>query len=196
MLSILIPQSNEPNIDLFVRQIEKVLPVGEIIVACDRERKGKGWALREAFQQAKGDVIAFLDGDNEIFPRMLFRLLPFLEDFDVVVGSKRITHAPMRRKVMTQVTRAMFRFFFGVQVDTQTGIKLFRRSALESLSYWQSNGFVFDLEIITRLQKQGFKIVEVPIECEIKRQLAFKTIFRIAGEAIWLWFRLLFRQRQ
>ena len=93
---------------------------------------------------------------------------------------------------MTHVTRIWFRFLFGVQVDTQTGIKIFRRLALDALDWsWESNGFIYDCEVIARLQKKGFKIVEVPIECEIRRQLAFKTIFRIAGESVWLWFRLL-----
>jgi len=136
-----------------------------------------------------------LDGDGEISARMLLRLLPFLEDFDVVVGSKRITHAPLRRKIMTHVTRIWFRFLFGVQVDTQTGIKLFRRTALESLDWnWESNGFCFDLEIISRLQKKGVKIVEVPIECFIRRQLPFKRIWIMFKESLWLWWRSLWNK--
>ena len=192
MLSILIPNRAEQYIQLFVDEVEEKLPVHEIIISNDRESKGKGWALREAFLQSRGDQIAFLDGDGEIPPRMLYRLLPFLEDFDVVVGSKRITKSPFRRKIMTHLTRWWFKILFGVKCDTQTGIKLFRRSALDALDHWESNGFIFDAEIIARLQNKGFKIVEVPIECEIRRQLAFKTIFRIFGESIWLWFRLSF----
>lgn len=196
MLSILVPARSETYIQLFMQEIEDKLPVHEIVVCNDREGRGKGWALREAFMASRGDVIAFLDGDGDIPPRMLYRLLPFLEDFDVVVGSKKITRAPFRRKIMTHVTRIWFRFLFGVFVDTQTGIKLFRRSALESLDFWASNGFIFDVEIISRLQKKGYKMIEVPVEVEIKKQLAFKTIFRIAGESIWLWFRLLLRARR
>ena len=123
---------------------------------------------------------------------MLLRLLPFLEDFDVVVGSKRITKSPLRRKIMTHVTRIWFRFLFGVYVDTQTGIKIFKREAIESITTWESNGFIFDPEIISRLQKKGFKMVEVPIECEIRRQVALKTINRIFLESLWLRWRLWF----
>lgn len=196
ILSIILPNCKEVEIQNFIRELECRIPVTEIIVSNDNDRKGKGWCLRQALEHAVGDQIAFLDGDGEIPARMLLRLLPFLEDFDVVVGSKRITHSPLRRKIMTQVTRIWFRFLFGVQVDTQTGIKLFRRSALEALDWnWESNGFIFDAEIISRLQKKGLKIVEVPIECEIRRQLAIKTIFRIFGESLWLKFRLLFLAR-
>ena len=199
MLSIILPHHSEPTIAAFVEEIQDKLPVTQIIVSRDRDGKGKGWAIRQALTHAKGEYVAFLDGDGDIPCRMLLRLLPFLEDFDVVVGSKRITHSPMRRKVMTHVTRLWFRFLYGVQVDTQTGIKLFKRSALELLgdgSWWESNGFIFDVEIIANLQKKGVKIVEVPIECEIRKQLAFKTIFKIAGESIWLKFRLLFPRKK
>ena len=193
MLSIILPNHNEPEIAKFVQEVEDKLPVTEIIVSKDTESRGKGWAIRQALLHAKGDQIAFLDGDADIPARMLLRLLPFLEDFDVVVGSKRITHSPLRRKIMTHVTRLWFRFLYGVQVDTQTGIKLFRKDALDALGTnpWKANGFIYDVEIIANLQKRGFKIVEVPIECEIRRQLAFKTIFKIFGESIWLKWRLL-----
>ena len=193
MLSILIPNRQEPQIQRFIEECERILPAHEIIISNDTEGKGKGWALREALKHAKGDQICFFDGDGDIEPRMLLRLLPFLEDFDVVVGSKRITHAPGRRKIMTHVTRIWFRFLYGVQVDTQTGLKLFRRQVFNPFaSYWESNGFIFDAEIIANLQKKGFKIVEVPIEAEIRRQLAFKQIWRIFCESVWLKFRLLF----
>ena len=196
MLSILLPSHNEPEIRKFVQEVEDRLPVSEIITINDRDGKGKGWALREAFSHAIGDQIAFLDGDGDIPPRMLLRLLPFLEDFDVVVGSKRITRAPLRRKIMTHVTRIWFRFLFGVQVDTQTGIKLFRRAALKTICDWSANGFIFDVEILEYLQRKGFKLVEVPIECEIRRQLAFKTIWVIFCESLWLKFRLLFQREK
>lgn len=193
MLSILIPCHKEENVVLFVEELQQKFPFAhEIIIARDREGKGKGWALREAFKQCCGTQVAFIDGDGDIPVRMLSRLLPFLEDFDAVVGSKRITKSPLRRKIMTRLTRIWFKFLFGVHVDTQTGIKLFRKEALDSLDNWDANGFIFDVEILEQLQRKGFKLIEVPVEVEIKKQLAFKTIFRITGESLWLKFRLLF----
>ena len=122
---------------------------------------------------------------------MLLRLLPFLDDFDAVVGSKRIGKSPLRRKIMTRLTRLWYKLLYGLRVDTQTGIKLFRREALESLDWsWESNGFIYDVEVLARLRDKGFRMIEVPIECEIRRQLAFKTIFKIFGESLWLKFRL------
>ena len=194
MLSIILPNHYEATIHEFIAEVEGRFPCCEIIISNDSESKGKGWAIREALRHCKGDQIAMLDGDGEIPARMLLRLLPFLDDFPIVVGSKRITHAPLRRKIMTHVTRVWFRFLFGIYVDSQTGIKLFKREALEALDWsWESTGFIYDCEVLARLQKKGFKMVEVPIECEIRRQLAFKMIFRIFMESLWLKWRLLMR---
>lgn len=193
MLSILIPNHNEEFIHDFVEEVEALGIAHEIIISKDTESKGKGWCLREALGHAKGDLVAFIDGDGDIRPRMFRRLLPFLEDFDVVVGSKRITKSPLRRKVMTHLTRIWFKSLYGLHVDTQTGIKIFRREAFDMMGrYWHANGFIFDVEILANMNRLGLKMVEVPIECEIKRQVKFKTILTIFGESIWLWFRLLF----
>ena len=195
MLSILIPNKSEIGIEDFVKEVEELGIANEIIISNDTGCRGKGWAIREAFRASKGDLVAFIDGDGDIKPRMFKRLLPFLEDFDVVVGSKRITHSPLRRKVMTRLTRIWFKILFGVKVDTQTGIKLFKRSALDKLSKysWEANGFIFDVEILSTLQSNGCRMVEVPIEAEIRRQLKIKTIVKIFMESLWLKSRLLSR---
>lgn len=190
-----MPSRDENLVRPLVDEIQEKIPCHEIIVYNDKEGRGKGHALREAFKESKGNIICFLDGDGDIPCRMLFRLLPFIEDFDAVVGSKRITHSPIRRKIMTHLTRLWFRFLFGIQVDTQTGIKLFRRSALESLDHWYCNAWLYDVEILCQLKEKSLKLVEVPIECEIKSQLPVKRIFKILGESLWLKFRLLFPRK-
>ena len=191
MLSIILPNHKEGTINQFIDEVERILPATEIIISCDSESKGKGWTVREGIKHAKGDHIAVIDGDGDIPARMLLRLLPFLDDFDAVVGSKRIGKSPMRRKVMTRLTRWWFKILYGLKVDTQTGIKLFRSEALDALNWsWESNGFIYDVEVLARLRDKGFRMIEVPIECDIKRQLAFKTIFRIFMESLWLRFRL------
>ncbi len=157
----------------------------EIIIASDPEGRGKGWAIREALKEAKGDLIAFIDGDGDIEPRMLWRLFPFLVDFDVVVGSKRMTNAPLQRKIITHLSRLYIKIMFGISVETQTGIKLFHRSALTD---WQSNSFAFDFEILAKCQKRGLRMIEIPIEAEIKEKMSRRALWRTLIESLRLKF--------
>ena len=60
MISVLLPNHNEKNVQQFMQEIEDTIPqVSQIITACDREGKGKGWAVREALKLATGSIICF-----------------------------------------------------------------------------------------------------------------------------------------
>lgn len=182
MISILLPNHNEKNIDAFIAEIERIVPGCQVIIARDRYGRGKGWAIREALKQATGDTIAFLDSDGDIPPRMLTRLIPFLEDFDIVVGSKRITHAPLSRKILTYLSRIYIRIVFGIAEDTQTGVKLFRREVLRRL--WAMDGWLFDVEIISAALAKGYNIIEIPIEAEITRKMSLRSVWRTFIESL------------
>lgn len=185
MLSIILPSHKEPEIHAFVDEVEKYLPAMEIIVSNDRDGRGKGWAIRQAVTVARGEAVCFLDGDGDIHPRMLFRLLPFLEDFDAVVGTKRIAHKHFARRVVTVLSRLYIRLFFGLSCDTQTGIKLFRREAIKP---WKTDGFLFDVELLAAIQKHGGKIIEVPIEAEITERMTWRVLWRTFLESLVLKF--------
>lgn len=155
-------------------------------MSSDRDGRGKGWAIRQAIEHARGNWIAFLDGDGDIHPRMLLRLLPFMEDFDAVVGTKRIAHKHLSRRIVTHLSRIYIRLMFGLDVDTQTGIKLFRR---EMLQPWRTNGFLFDVEVLANVKKNGGRIIEVPIEAEITAKLSKGAIWKTLLESFILKFR-------
>lgn len=187
MLSILVPSHNEKHIQSFVEEIEETFPEAhEIIIVNDREGKGKGWAIRQALLACKGDHIAFIDGDGDIPARMLWRLYPFIEDFDVVVGSKRMTNAPLQRKIITYLSRLYIRLMFGLSVETQTGIKLFRRTAL---NMFKTDGFFFDVELLVMAKREGKRMIEIPIESEITEPMSWRAIWKTFLDSLILIFR-------
>jgi glycosyltransferase involved in cell wall biosynthesis len=189
-LSILLPNHNEENIHAFIEEIEKEIPCSEIIIACDREGKGKGWAVRTALSQAKGDWICSLDADGDISARMLKRLFPFCETCECVVGVKQSPVSSYQRKIISFLSKLFIRFLFGLKVETQTGIKLFKR---EIIPEWKENGWMFDTEILWIIQQRGYRICEVPIECKITKSKSLGTLWKTFLESLNLWYRLSFR---
>jgi len=178
-LSILIPCKTEPRILEMLIATEKHFPGCEIIISNDRYSQGKGWALRQSLEQAKGDIIAFIDGDMDIHPKMLWRLLPFIGDYDVVVGKKENTGF-LSRRALTFLSRLFIRALFGISVDTQTGIKVFRRDAIV---IWKTNGFMFDVEILANAKKQGKRIVEIPVDAVRSRKVKARSVWACLIEA-------------
>lgn len=188
MLTIILPSHNEPKIHDFLQEVERHLPALQIIVSCDRQGHGKGWAIRQAIPLVTQQAVCFLDGDGDIKARMLFRLLPFLDDFEAVVGTKRIAHKHLSRRIITFFSRIYIQILFGLSCDTQTGIKLFRTDALRQ---WETDGFLFDVELLHQIKKNGGRIIEVPIEAEIRERMTWKNVWETFLESLALKSRLL-----
>lgn len=133
--------------------------------------RGKGYALRQGFATASGDLIAFLDADADLHPRQLLTLWNVMEQkrADAVIGSKRHRESqldyPLARRVVSWGYFTMAHFLFGLPVrDTQTGIKLFRREVLEQVfPNLQIEGFAFDLELLVAIHLYGYSIAEAPV---------------------------------
>jgi len=173
MISILIPNASEASIGTTVEKCEHLFPEAQIIVATDRYRAGKGHALRRALSMATGDIIVFIDGDGDISPDMINRLLPHLNEFDIVVGTKD-SRVRISRWILTSLSRIYISLIFGIPVDTQTGIKVFKRSHLPE---WRENSFAFPLEILYKAMISGSKMFEVTVETRNSKPMKFKAIF-------------------
>jgi glycosyltransferase involved in cell wall biosynthesis len=136
--------------------------------------KGKGFALRSGVSVAKGDLIAFIDGDLDIHPEGIIRFVEMITDpaIDAVVASKShpdsLVHYPLFRRLQSRTFRLLVRLLFTLDVsDTQTGLKLFRREVLDvCLPHVTTDGFAFDLELLVLANDAGFRVIEGPVQLD------------------------------
>ena len=138
----------------------------------NKERLGKGRAIRNGVHLAQKDYIGYMDSDLSADPSEFDRLLFFIEDFDLVVGSRILRGTlppidrPFLRTLLSRCYSKLFRtLFWGVGVhDPQCGLKLFKFEAANILlSQIQTNGFAFDCEVIVKAVNSGLSVKEVPI---------------------------------
>lgn len=133
---------------------------------------GKGGAIMRGLSEAKGDKIAFTDADGSTPPSSLLDLVTLLDTSGICIGSRWMPESkigrpqPLSRRIASRLFNGMVRLFFGVQVtDTQCGAKVMTqdvvRSILPSLGCTQ---WAFDVELLFLTRKQGFTILEKPIE--------------------------------
>jgi cellulose synthase/poly-beta-1,6-N-acetylglucosamine synthase-like glycosyltransferase len=185
VISIIIPSHNEPEIFRFIQKVEDEIYPHQIITYNDRYSKGKGYALRKALEHATGDWFIFIDGDFDIAPGQINKLLPYLSEFDVVVGKKQLSGAP-HRKLITFLSRIYIKLMFNVGVDTQTGIKAFNYKP-----EWITDGFAFDIEILARAKREGKRIVEVPVTAHISGRVGLRSVWITLKDSIKIWLALL-----
>ena len=140
--------------------------------------RGKGYALKQGFVRAAGELVAFLDADRDLDPCQVLTLWEVMkrEHADVVIGSKlhpesKLNYPPLRRFFSWSYFR-LVHFLFGLPIhDTQTGIKLFRRPVLEQVfPHLQIEGFAFDLELLVGAHLFGYSIVEAPVEVDFQEK--------------------------
>jgi dolichyl-phosphate beta-glucosyltransferase len=138
----------------------------------NKERLGKGRAIKHGVITAEKKYITYMDADLSADPSELERLLPFIDEFDTVVGSRILRgelppiNRPLTRSFLSHCYSKLFRTMFRtVSVyDPQCGLKLFKsRAAHILLSQTQTNGFAFDCEVLVKASRLGLTVKEVPI---------------------------------
>lgn len=126
--------------------------------------RGYGGNLRSMFAEATKDLIFYTDGDAQYDPAELVLLYRHLgPDVDVVQGWKIERHDPLHRKLIGRAYHHFVRWWFGLHLrDVDCDFRLFRRHVLESFPLESSSGCI-TVEMMTRVEQGGFKVVEVPV---------------------------------
>jgi hypothetical protein len=177
-MTIIIPNRSEKNIDLVVDNIKRLFPHARVIVSNDHNGKGKGWALSQGLYGAIRLPVVFIDGDMDINPREITKLLPYLFDHDVVVGRKKLPKV-FKRRFITKLSRLYIRLLFGINFDTQTGIKAFNY-----IPKWKVDGWASDIEILYRAKLSGKRIAEVPINATVSDSKTVKDLWKTLLDSI------------
>jgi glycosyltransferase involved in cell wall biosynthesis len=162
---------------------------------------GKGEALRVGLTEGRGDYLGFIDADGDLPADLLGPFVTELRsgDVDMVLGSKRHGDSqveyPLPRRLYSWGFQQLVRLLFDLDVrDTQTGIKVLRRQALEAvLPLMVEQRFAFDLELLVVASRLGFdRIAELPVRIERRFGSTISAI-AVAG-ILWdtfaIWWRL------
>lgn len=119
--------------------------------------------------QQEAEYFVLLHPDFQYDPVQIPELVAQLADFDLVLGS-RIERA--RQGGMPRYKYCANRFLtyvqnqvFGLSLsEYHTGYRAFRREVLETIAYQDnSDGFIFDNQLLEQAVRQDFRIGEVPV---------------------------------
>ena len=135
-------------------------------------KRGRGRALREAWQSSQADVLSYMDVDLstglEAFPALVAAVAEGRAS--VAVGSRLMPGSRVERCLKREVISrcynglvwGMFRVGFS---DAQCGFKAITRAAARELvPLVEDNGWFFDTELLLEAERLGHRIVDVPVE--------------------------------
>lgn len=133
--------------------------------------RGKGAAIQLGMAAARGRYRIFSDADLSVPIDDLEKLLkPLRAGAGVAIASRALpdsqveVHQPWYRETMGKIFNKLVRIFvLGGVKDTQCGFKAFTAEVAERVfPELQTRGFGFDVEILYRAQRAGYRIAEVP----------------------------------
>ncbi|HPD45517.1 MAG TPA: glycosyltransferase [Anaerohalosphaeraceae bacterium] len=161
--------------------------------------RGKGFAVRTGVAKAIGDHIMFADSGCCVPYENVLRGLEMIDkgECEIAHGSRkmdgcRINRPQSRwRRVCSRLFRWVVHSWLRMPshlTDTQCGFKVYRGDVAKKL-YAEAitDGFSFDVEIIIRAHRYGYRIKEFPVEwtCDCDSRISLRrTSFRVMRELL------------
>jgi len=195
-LTVVIPAYQEVGtIASVVRGVQSAVPAGsEVLVVDDgstdgtadaaratgarvvrlEPNQGKGVALREGLRSAGGELLLFIDADDQDDPAEIPRLLDALsDDVDMVIGSRFLgtlrdgSITPLHRLGNRTLT-GLFNLLYGSAItDTQAGFRLLRRAALDP-DQLRAVRYEIETELTLHVLRRGGRVIEVPVTRSVR----------------------------
>jgi dolichol-phosphate mannosyltransferase len=149
---------------------------------------GFGWAREHGYE-----AVVEMDADGSHAPEQLHRLLDALRDADLVIGSRyvpggTVVNWPKSRLMISRTGSFYTRLCLGVPYrDTTAGYRAYRMPVLDKIEIDSvtSQGYCFQIDMLWRTHKYGFRVVEVPITFADRERGASKMSSKIVREALW-----------
>ena len=151
---------------------------------------GFRWSLEHGY-----DYIFEMDADFSHKPADVPRLYAACAEggADLAIGSRycngiSVINWPIGRVIMSYYASAYVRTVLRMKVyDTTAGFKCYSRKVLETIDFdrIKMRGYGFQIEMKYNAYKLGFKLVEVPINFEDRKEGTSKMSSGIFGEAFW-----------
>ena len=148
-----------------------------IYLLLEAEKKGLGVAYKKGFIHAikilKAQYIIQMDADLSHNPKYIKELIAQIKTSDVVIGSRYILGGSipkdwgMHRKLISNFGNALTKIILKIPIeDCTSGFKIIKTEKLPMtfIKNIQSNGYLFQVELLYFLYKKDCKIKEIPIE--------------------------------
>ncbi len=158
----------------FLKKIE-IEPGFTLKILDNKNHKGKGYAVKAGILESNSDMVLFIDSGSCVPYGDLMPGINMIRrgQCDIAHGSRFMKDSNITRKKQwyRRIMSGAFRRFIHLWTkipenltDTQCGLKIYKReAALELYRPCITEGFMFDIEIILRAVKAGYKITEFPI---------------------------------
>jgi len=122
---------------------------------------GQTAAFDAGFRQARGQLIATIDGDLQYDPGDFAKLLDHIDGYDLVCGRREARHDNLVRRLSSRIANGVRNWVVqdGIS-DTGCSMKVFKRAVVKRLPPFKNMHRFFP----ALAQMYGFTVTEVPVQ--------------------------------
>lgn len=172
---IVVDDGSTDNTAITAARVKVLFSIVQVKVIQYESHSGKGYAVQKGIEQTKGTYVMFADSGLCVPYEDAMRGLELLKNdsCDIAHGSRKMlgSHIERPQSIYRRICSKIFHWFVIRDMkippeftDTQCGFKIYKGDIARHLySECITNGFMFDIEIIMRAQKEGYRIKEFPI---------------------------------
>jgi dolichol-phosphate mannosyltransferase len=194
-VEILVADDNSPDgTGQIADEIAAADPAVHVLHRAGKQGLGAAYLAGFAWGREQGfDAVVEMDADGSHAPEELPRLLDALADADLVMGSRwvrggTVVNWPLHRLLLSRGGNLYVRLALGMPIkDATGGYRAYRMAALEKMDVdtVASQGYCFQVDLVWRAHRAGFRVVEVPIRFAERERGASKMSSSIVREALW-----------
>lgn len=144
-----------------------------VIAIHHRRNFGQGRALRNAFDQCKGEVIVTVDADLSYGPEYIYLLVDVLKEQNVEIAlasaymkEGSVKNVPFIRFLLSRLGNYYLAKLSHYSISTSTCVvRAYNREVIDSIVLL-SDGMELQLEILMKSYLMGFRVTEIPAHLE------------------------------
>ncbi|MBL7072883.1 MAG: glycosyltransferase family 2 protein [Candidatus Omnitrophica bacterium] len=143
-----VMKKNDPTVRLF----------------CLKTNTKFGGAFAKGFEEAKKDVIVYMDSDMPVKLEDIKASVPLIADFDIVTGYSKVKKGDtFFRKIVSGTYNFLVESLFALDVkDINSGYKVVRNSVTEGIKFVSRSPFV-DVELFMHAKRKNCTIHQYPL---------------------------------
>ncbi|MBD3359420.1 MAG: glycosyltransferase [Candidatus Buchananbacteria bacterium] len=197
----LIVVADNNSTDRTAEQIQKLVEQNKNIYYFFIKQKGKGLAIKAAWQKYidSFDVFIFMDADLATDLSATNGLIQEIKNgADMAIGSRYLKEAKVKRTVLRRLFSLVYRLFLKIFLGTKIkdfpcGFKAVTpRIVKEIIPQIKNNTWFFDTEMVYLAEKNNYKIKEVPVKWHEPRTKGNKSRVNLL-KVSWQYFKEVLR---
>jgi glycosyltransferase involved in cell wall biosynthesis len=125
--------------------------------------RGYGGALQRGFREASKDFIFYTDGDGQFDFDEIDKLIPMLDQFDIVSAYRLDRRDSAMRKINAWCWGRLVDLIFHLNLrDVDCAFKIYPRRFIEEIEM-KSTGALIDTEMLARARRLGYTIGQIGV---------------------------------